>query len=90
MNLFKNDKYQSLIFNEKSTCTPASNKDAPFTFMDLEEGPFDQPSIMSSVKSLNNASPVNTKFFTAHGKIFLGPASPKTMKQGKVVKEDIT
>ena len=37
-----------------------------------------QPLVMSSVKSLNNASPYNTKFFTVQGKIFLGPASPKT------------
>lgn len=58
-------------------------------FIYLEEDPFDQPSMMSSLKALNNASPDNTKFFTVQGKIFLGPASPKTLKKNKVVKENI-
>lgn len=37
--------------------------------MDLEEDSFDQPSIMSCVKSLNNAPPDNTKFFMVQGKV---------------------
>lgn len=45
--------------------------------------------MMSSVKSLNSAPPDNAKFFTVQGKIFLGPASPKTLKKNKVVKENI-
>ena len=30
-----------------------------------------------------------TRSFMVQGKIFLGPTSPKTLKQGKVVKEEI-
>lgn len=73
VNRFKNGKYNSLIYDEKSTCTPASNKDVPFTIMDLEEDPFDQSSMMSIVKYLNNASLDNKKYFTVTGKIFLIP-----------------
>lgn len=73
VNLFKNGKYNSLIYDEKSTCTPASNKNVPFTIMDLEDDPFDQSSMMSIVKYLNNASLDNKKYFTVTGKIFLIP-----------------
>ena len=88
MNLFKNEKYYSLIYNEKTICTQAINKVVSFMFIDLAEDPSDP--LTSIVKSLNNASPDNTKFFTVQGKISLGLSSPKTQKQGKVVKEDIT
>ena len=71
-----------LYITNKSIYAPASNKDVPFMFMDLGEDPFGQSSMISSVKSLNNATPDNTKLFAVQRKNFLGPASPKNLKQG--------
>ena len=56
-------------------------------FTDLKEDPFDQPSMMSNVKSSNNACTDNTKFFTVQVKISSRSASPKILKHGKVVRQ---
>ena len=79
INLFKIGKYNSHLYRKDSIWTPANKKDVAFLLVlygkvDL----FDELSMMSSVKFLNNTFSGSKTFFMIHSKKFYNPIHQKT------------
>ena len=89
IRLTRNERYNSLIFNERSNCHLASTVDVPFSYVEMEQSSeHAQPSMFITVIEIKNSIPDNSKFFTVHGQVFVGQGEVKVYNNRKL-KEDI-